>query len=164
MLEHIRTDDHTLAMEKILYHTDGEILEESDFLKKHNQKNLGKKRSTDVRHFFQPLPKKLKPAASLTTITSSQRESAVIVGEVTVLWNSWTPPPLPNNNTFFGNLFNCNGAFREKYAIENNIQTDLRATSQFYVFDDDTRKIKSVPDTTFLNVFSSNCTINTDIR
>ena len=60
-------------MEKILYHTDGEILEESDFLKKHNHKYLGKKRSTDVRHFFQPHPKKLKPAASLTTIPSRQR-------------------------------------------------------------------------------------------
>ena len=57
MLEHIKTDYHTLAMEKILYHTDGEILEESGFLNKHNHKYLGKKRSTDVRHFFQPLPK-----------------------------------------------------------------------------------------------------------
>ena len=55
-------------MEKILYHTDGEILEESDFLKKHNHKYLGKKRSTYVRHFFQPLPEKLKPSASMNNI------------------------------------------------------------------------------------------------
>ena len=32
MLDYIKTYYHTLAMEKILYHTDGEILEESDFL------------------------------------------------------------------------------------------------------------------------------------
>ena len=110
---------------------------------------LGKNRSTDLRHFFQPLPKKLKPADSMATIPSSQRESAVMVGEVTVLGNSWTPPPLSNNNSFVGTFLNCNGAFGEKDAIEKNIQTGLRATSQFYVFDDDTRKIKSVPGTTF---------------
>ena len=87
-----------------------------------------------------------------------------MVGKVTVLGNSRTPTPLPNKNTFVGDLLNCNGAFGEKDAIEKNIQTGLRATSQFYVFDDETIKIKSVPGTTFLNVFSSNCTINTDIR
>ena len=88
----------------------------------------------------------------------------VLVGEVTVLGNSQTPPPLPNNNTFVGTFLNCNGAFIEKDAIEKNIKIGLRATSQFDVFDDDTRKIKSVPGTKILNVFSSNCTINTDIR
>ena len=110
------------------------------------------------------MPKKLKPAASLNNIPSRQRESAVMVGEVTVLGDPRTPPPLPNNNIFVATFLNCNDAFREKYAIEKNTQTGLRDTSQFYVFDDYTRKIKSVPGTTFLNVFSSNCTINTDIR
>ena len=88
----------------------------------------------------------------------------VMVGEVTVLGNSGTPPPLPNNNTFVGTFLNSNVTFGEKDAIDKNIQTGLRATSQFYVFDDEMIKIKSVPGTTFLNLFSSNCTINTDIR
>ena len=83
---------------------------------------------------------------------------------VTVLGNSRTPPPLPNNNKFVGTVLNYNGTFREKDAIEMNVLTGLRATSQFYVFDDETIKIKSVPGTTFLNVFSSKCNTNTEIR
>ena len=63
-----------------------------------------------------------------------------MVGGVTVLVNSRTPPPLPNNNKFVGALLNCNGAFGEKDATVKNIQTGLRATSKFHVFDDDTRK------------------------
>ena len=87
-----------------------------------------------------------------------------MVGEVTVLGNSRKPPSLPNNNTFVGTFLNFNGAFGENDAIANNTQTGLRATSQFYVFGDDTRKTKSIPGTIFLNVFSSNFTMNTDIR
>ena len=97
MFEHIKTQYHTVAYEKLLYNKDGENLEESEFLKKHNHKYQGKKRSSDVCTFFQPRPKNKKITASQTTTPSRQRESEV-------LGNSLTPPPL-NRNIVVPSLF-----------------------------------------------------------
>ena len=165
LLEHIKTEYHTVAYKQLLYHKDGKNLEESEFLEKHNHKYTGNKRFTDVRTFFQPQPKKKKIAPSRTTIPSShRRESEGMAREVIVFRNSLAPPPLPNDNTFLGTIWNCNGALGDKDVTDKGIQTGLKATSKFYLYDDGTRTIKSVPNKPFLNVFSSHCTMNTAIR